>query len=63
MVLENFGELPPLDEIERQHILKVLDAVRGNKTVAAQVLGVDRKTLYRKLDRYGALERRPKSET
>ena len=45
----------PLDEIERRHILKVMDAVGGNKTMAAQILGLDRKTLYRKLERYGAL--------
>jgi two-component system response regulator HydG len=46
-------QLLPLDEIERQHVLRVLDAVRGNRTAAAQVLGFDRKTLYRKLRRYG----------
>jgi two-component system response regulator HydG len=31
--------------------LRVLEAVGGNKTLAAQVLGFDRRTLYRKLDR------------
>jgi DNA-binding protein Fis len=51
-------ELVSLDEIERIHILRVVDAVRGNKTVAARVLGVDRKTLYRKLEQYGILPRR-----
>jgi DNA-binding NtrC family response regulator len=49
------SELVPLDEVERRYILKVMDAVRGNKTMAAQVLGLDRKTLYRKLERYGVL--------
>jgi DNA-binding NtrC family response regulator len=48
------SELVPLDEVERRYILKVLDAVGGNKTMAAQVLGLDRKTLYRKLERWGA---------
>jgi two-component system response regulator HydG len=33
----------------------VLDGVGGNKTLAAKVLGLDRKTLYRKLERYQAL--------
>ena len=44
--------LLPLELVERQHILGVLDAVDGNKSSAAQILGVDRKTLYRKLERY-----------
>ena len=47
-------ELVPLDEVEKRYILRVLEAVGGNKTLAAQVLGLDRKTLYRKLDRYGS---------
>jgi two-component system response regulator HydG len=42
-----------LDEIERRHILRVLDAFDGNKVAASQSLGIDRKTLYRKLLRYG----------
>jgi two-component system response regulator HydG len=33
--------------------LRVLEAVGGNKTMAAHVLGFDRRTLYRKLDAYG----------
>ena len=45
------AELLPMEEIERRYILKVLEAVGGNKTLAAQVLGFDRRTLYRKLDR------------
>ena len=47
------SELVPLEEVEKRYILRVLEAVGGNKTLAAQVLGLDRKTLYRKLDRYG----------
>jgi len=42
-----------LEEVERRHILRVLDAKEGNKLAASQVLGIDRKTLYRKLVRYG----------
>jgi two-component system response regulator HydG len=41
-----------LDEIERRHILRVLETVRGNRTLAARALGLDRKTLYRKLLQY-----------
>jgi two-component system response regulator HydG len=41
-----------LDELERRYIERVLKAVQGNKTQAAKLLGVDRRTLYRKLERY-----------
>jgi two-component system response regulator HydG len=44
--------MPPLEEMERRYILKVLDAVGGNKAQAARALGLDRKTLYRKLEGY-----------
>ena len=45
----------PFREVERQYVLRVIEAVNGNKTRAAHVLGFDRRTLYRKLERYGAL--------
>jgi two-component system response regulator HydG len=41
-----------LSEVEREYIERVLAAEGGNKTRAAQRLGLDRKTLYRKLDEY-----------
>ena len=47
------SELVSLDEIERRYILRVIEVLGGNKALAAQVLGVDRRTLYRKLERYG----------
>jgi two-component system response regulator HydG len=47
------SELVPLEEVERRYVLRVMEAVGGNKTLAAQVLGVGRKTLYRKLEQYG----------
>ena len=50
------AELVPLEEFERRYVLRVLDAVAGNKAAAARVLGVERKTLYRKLERYGKNE-------
>ena len=53
---EERGALLPLDEVERRHILRVLDAVRGNRTLAARTLGLDRKTLYRKLLQYRLAE-------
>jgi DNA-binding NtrC family response regulator len=48
-------DLVPLEDVERGYILRVLDAVGGNKTLASKILGLDRKTLYRKLERYQAL--------
>ena len=47
------SELAPLEEIERRYILHVLQSVAGNRTLAARTLGLDRKTLYRKLRQYG----------
>jgi transcriptional regulator with PAS, ATPase and Fis domain len=40
-----------LEKVEIEHILRVLDAVGGNKAAAARVLKIDRTTLYRKLER------------
>jgi DNA-binding NtrC family response regulator len=39
----------PLDEVEKEYILKILEKTGGNKYQAAHALGIDRKTLYRKL--------------
>ena len=51
--LDDPGALPPLEEVERRYILRVLEAVHGHRTRAAEILGLDRKTLYRKLEKYG----------
>jgi DNA-binding NtrC family response regulator len=40
----------PLAEVERAYVRRVLESVDGNKAVAARVLGIDRRTVYRKLD-------------
>ncbi len=53
------SELVPMEEVERRYITRVLEAVSGNKTMAARVLGFDRTTLYRKLDRYGLTQEAP----
>ena len=44
---------PTLELVERAYILWVLEAEGGNKARAADVLGIDPSTLYRKLNRYG----------
>jgi DNA-binding NtrC family response regulator len=47
-------QIIPLHELQERYIENVLRSVQGNKTQAAKLLGVDRRTLYRKLERYGA---------
>jgi two-component system response regulator HydG len=47
------GELVPLEEVERRYILRVLEACGWRRMEAARILKLDRKTLYRKLERYG----------
>ena len=42
-----------VDELERRYIERVLAVTSGNKSRAAQILGFDRRTLYRKIERYG----------
>ena len=42
-----------LAEIEQEYILLALEFTEGKKKEAADLLGVDRKTLYRKLEEYG----------
>jgi two-component system response regulator HydG len=45
--------LVTLDELERRYVARVLEGVNGNKAAAARVLGIERKTLYRMLERWG----------
>jgi two-component system response regulator HydG len=47
-------EVLTMDEVERRYITRVLKQLDGNKTMAAEILGLDRRTLYRKLERWGA---------
>jgi DNA-binding NtrC family response regulator len=47
---------PTLESVERAYIMWVLQSENGNKSRAAEVLGIDPSTLYRKLSRYGVEE-------
>jgi len=47
------GRIPSLEDQELAYIKWVLKEVSGNKTLASQVLGIDRVSLWRKLKKYG----------
>jgi DNA-binding NtrC family response regulator len=49
---ELFSGLPNLDEIERRYILYVLEATGNNRKRTAEILGINRKTLYRMAARF-----------
>jgi DNA-binding NtrC family response regulator len=49
----------PLQTIEREHIVKTLEEVQGNKAVAARLLGISRRAFYRQLERHGLHQRIP----
>jgi transcriptional regulator with PAS, ATPase and Fis domain len=50
------GKIPSLEEQEMAYIRWVLNEVAGNKTLAAQILGIDRVSLWRKFKKYGLEE-------
>jgi len=49
----NNASLPTLEEIEQQYIRHVISSVNGNKRLAASILGIGRRTLYRRLEEIG----------
>ena len=49
------GRFPTLLELEQEYVQRVLAHVEGNKSRAAQVLGIDRVSLWRKLKRLESL--------
>jgi DNA-binding NtrC family response regulator len=46
-------EVVPLAELEKRYVQRVLAHLNGNKTLVAQVLGIDRRTLHRMVDKWG----------
>jgi DNA-binding NtrC family response regulator len=61
-VHEGMGVRPyptSLVDVERDHIIRTLEQVRGNKAVAARMLGVSRRAFYRQLERHGLHQRIP----
>jgi two-component system response regulator HydG len=49
-------EIVTMEELEKRYLLRVFKLVGNNKSRAAEVLGIDRRTMYRKLERYASLE-------
>jgi DNA-binding NtrC family response regulator len=47
-----YAELPPLKEMERRYLTHVLKVTGGNKVKTASILGIHRRTLYRKIEEY-----------
>ena len=52
-IVSELGTNPSLEEMEKNYILRVLKEANGNQSKASQLLGIDRKTLYLKLKKYG----------
>jgi transcriptional regulator with PAS, ATPase and Fis domain len=55
------AEVPTLEEVERRHILDVLERMDGNREKTAKALGIGQSTLWRKLRAYGVV--RPRGAT
>jgi transcriptional regulator with PAS, ATPase and Fis domain len=47
------GRLPTMENMEVKYIKHVLEETHGNKTLAAEILGIGRVSLWRKIKRYG----------
>ena len=54
---EDPNDLVTLDELERRYVERVMTLMAGNKSEVTRVLGIDRSTLYRKLERWGLLKK------
>ncbi len=52
LVADQSNEILTLDELERRYILRALRIVGGNRSRAAELLGLDRRTLYRRIEKY-----------
>ncbi len=55
--LDSCGDLPSMETIEKAYIYWVLESTGWKKTQAAEILGIDASTLYRKIEKYGLKEK------
>ena len=53
MQLDAAEEVVTLDQLEKRYVLRVLQLVKDNRSRAAMMLGIDRRTLYRRLEGWG----------
>jgi transcriptional regulator with PAS, ATPase and Fis domain len=53
--VDEASELLSLEEMDRRYIVRVIESVGGNKSAAARILQIERKTLYRMLERWGVV--------
>ncbi len=54
-LVPSFEEILPLEEVEKNYIIKILERFKWNKSLTARKLGIDRKTLSEKLKRWGII--------
>ena len=47
-----YGDLPNFDELEKRYLLHILEITKGNRTHTAEILGINRRTLYRMATRF-----------
>ncbi|MBX7172151.1 MAG: sigma-54 dependent transcriptional regulator [Pyrinomonadaceae bacterium] len=52
-LLDLYADFPSLDELERRYLIYLLEALGGSRTRAAEILHINRRTLYRMAERYG----------
>ena len=52
--LETAADIVTLEQLDRRYILRAIALLDGNKSRAAELLGLDRRTLYRRLEKYEA---------
>jgi transcriptional regulator with GAF, ATPase, and Fis domain len=50
---ELYEDSPSLEELEKRYLTHLLEKTKGNKTRTAEILGIDRRTLYRMAERFG----------
>ena len=62
MTADEVEQIISLDELARRYIARALKLLNGNKARAALLLGVDRRTLYRRLGRYASSSSSPSSD-
>ncbi|MBC7795380.1 MAG: hypothetical protein H7Z37_00745 [Pyrinomonadaceae bacterium] len=52
---ELYADLPNLEELEKRYLQHVLESTNHNRTRTAEIMGVDRRTLYRMAERFGII--------